>query len=131
MSSCCADDHPLLYSKAVLAADPAQVIATALDNIIMNAGLAWNDTGSSLIIEDPTQGCLDSRASITLLVVLVTATLLLVISYGVALSLLINARLSYAGVVRKDLLDLELGSFYSPYWQLILLNHPSSRRQIR
>jgi hypothetical protein len=52
---------------ADLQTDPGVVIASNLNNVIMNAGTAWNDAAgvSPLVIDDPTQGYLAPSALVS------------------------------------------------------------------
>jgi hypothetical protein len=45
--------------------DPGLVIASNLNTITMIAGASWNNTASPRVIDDPTQGCLASRALVS------------------------------------------------------------------
>jgi hypothetical protein len=68
LTSWCSEVKGNLYTlsdvahTADLQADPSLVIASNLNNIIMNSGAAWNNEQSPLVIDDPTQGCLAPRA---------------------------------------------------------------------
>lgn len=77
-----------------LLTDPSLVMASNLNNIIMNSGAAWNDAESPLVIDDPTQGCLAPRAVIPWPVVIlfgiVTAMNIVAVIYWTVLTILIR-----------------------------------------
>lgn len=77
-------------SANIIASDPETIVASALNNIVMNAGGAWNDTVSPIIIQNPTQGCLAPRAVVPwpliLLFAIVTILLLFFLVYWLFLS---------------------------------------------
>lgn len=78
------------YGADIIASDPETIVASALNNIVMNAGGAWNDTVSPIIIQNPTQGCLAPRAVVPwpliLLFAIVTILLLFFLVYWLFLS---------------------------------------------
>jgi hypothetical protein len=77
-----------------LLTDPRLIMASNLNNIIMNSGAAWNDAVSPLVIDDPTQGCLAPRAvvpwPIVILFGIVTATTIAASIYWILLTLLVG-----------------------------------------
>jgi hypothetical protein len=70
------------------------VIASSLNNIMMNFGRAWGGTGNPFTITDPTQGCLAQRAQVPWAVLalfgIVTAGTLAMGIYCVGLTILVR-----------------------------------------
>jgi hypothetical protein len=97
-----------------LQTEPGIVIASTLNNMMMNAAADWNNTLSPLVIDDPTQGCLSPRALVAVTVVslfaITTAGTVAMGLYLIALVFLIRrARAQSSVAYRKAVEDCTPG----------------------